>query len=588
MRNYYVNLLAAKIEYLLDRIRSSKIIKNFFIKLDSNAFIHFCLVFLVFVTVSEFLKFLTVYSYAYDSFVFYDISKSIFVENFEDFGRLSAARHFQQNLDNFRNSAFPLLFPFLMACFNKIFNAGLVAGTIINFFIAFGIYYLNLIFSKKLTNSLLCGVVINFALILNSSFYTELFTGFSIPLALILYQIIVYIFLFYEKINIKLSIMLGILAGLLLNCRFDTHLPVLAMMLLINLKNKKISIGETLTFIGIVLLFMLPWIIYSELFFGVLFASDNSRAVIATVPDHIRFYHATKIDTVFDNIGIWIKTYFTKKLPMIVVMFYINFIEKSYFMIPTVFFRNNFKKDKKLAYSYAITSLIFLALFGIITVSGFFWEVRYYIPIMWFIYLLVIFYFPSNKKYLQLLLVLIMLISSIKQLKYWYTYFTNYDLFKQHQMAVLSLDRFQDVVDNIKVADPTIAFIYTEHSISLFFPILTNIKSFILPDNINRDEKLFKYFIDDYKFDYIYIDTSNFKKLDFSRGVYEYDEEKCPKDTVSRTADGSKYFKCLANLNIKTGFYRNVQFNHKLFEEITKYFYVIPTNNKSLFRVIRK
>ena len=88
-----------------------------------------------------------------------------------------------------------------MACFNKIFSAGIVAGTIINFFLVFIIYYLNLKISKKLTNSLLCGIMASFVLILNQSFCIELFMGFSIPLTIIFYQIIVYIFLFNEKIN---------------------------------------------------------------------------------------------------------------------------------------------------------------------------------------------------------------------------------------------------------------------------------------------------------------------------------------------------------------------------------------------------
>ena len=592
MWNRYDNFLTKKLDYFLDRIKNGKIVKKIdelSKKLDNDMFIYFCLGFLVCLTVSRFFLFFTNYNYYFDSFMVYDISKSIFVDNFQDFGRVSLARHFQQNLDHFRNSAFPLLFPFLMACFNKIFSAGLVAGTIINFFLVFVIYYINLKISKKLTNSLLCGIMINFALILNRSFYIELFMGFSIPLIMIFYQLIVYIFLFNKKIDTKLALIIGIIAGLALNTRFDTQLPMLSVAILISLKNKKISIKETLIFIGTMFLFMLPWIIYSKTFFNVFYASDNSRAVLASGADGLDFYSPTKIDTIFNKPFVWIKTYFTKKLPMISVVFYMNLILNTYFLIPILFFKNNFKKDRELTYSYVILYLMFLALFGTITLSGFFWEVRYFLPITWFISLIIVFYYPNNKKYLQIVLILIILIFSITQLGEWYGYIKNYEIYREHQKIYLNPKRFDDIVENIKeVDDPTIMFLYTNVKFFRLFSVLTSTKSFSLSGNIHQNETLFKDFIKDYDFDYIYVDTSKFKNFDFDKDIYEYDYEKCNFSKISKNLPERQKFECLSSTDIKTGLANFVEINDNLFKEIKKYFYIIPTKNKSLFRVIRK
>ncbi len=592
MWNRHDNILAKKLDCFLDKIKNSRInkkINELFEKLDNDIFVYFCLGFLICLTISKFFLFFTNYNYYFDSFAFYDISKSIFVDNFKDFGRVNLARHFQQNLDHFRNSAFPLLFPFLMACFNKIFNAGIVAGTIINFFLVFIIYYLNLKISKKLTNNLLSGILINFVLILNQSFCIELFMGFSIPLTIIFYQIIVYIFLFNEKINTKLAVIIGIIAGLALNTRFDTQLPMLSIAILISLKNKKISIKETLTFIGILFLFMLPWVMYSKIFFNVFYASDNSRAVLSSNTDALDFYTPTKVDTIFSEPFVWIKTYFTKKLPIILIVFYMSLVINTYFLIPVLFFKNNFKKNKELTYSYIILSLIFLALLGTITMSGFFWEVRYFLPIIWFISLIIIFYFPNSKKYLQIILILIILISPISQLKEWHEYFKNYDIYKHHRKTYLNPERFSDIVNNVKdVDDPIVMFLYTNVKNFRFFSVLTNIKSFTLSGNIYTNEKLFKDFIKDYSFDYIYVDTNNFKDFNFEDDIYQYDNEKCELGKNNKNLPNKQNFECLTGVDVDTGIFKTVEINTGLFKEIKKYFHIIPTKNKSLFKTIRK
>lgn len=592
MWNRHNNILTKKLNYFLNKIKNNEInrkICKLFEKLDNDIFIHFCIGFLICLTISKFFLFFTNYNYYFDSFAFYDISKSIFVENFEDFGRVNLARHFQQNLDNFRNSAFPLLFPFLMACFNKIFNAGIVAGTIINFFLVFLIYYLNLKISKKLTNSLICGIIVSFVLILNQSFCIELFTGFSIPLALIFYQIIIYIFLFNEKINTKLAVVIGIIAGLALNTRFDTQLPMLSIAILISLKNKKISIKETLAFLVMMFLFMFPWIIYSKIFFNVFYATDNSRAVLSSNTDALDFYSPIKVDTIFSKPFVWIKTYFTKKLPIILLVFYMNLIINTYFLIPVLFFKNNFKKVGQPTYNYIIISLIFLALLGTITMSGFFWETRYFLPIIWFISLIIIFYFPNNKKYLQIILILIIITSTTSQLKEWCGYFKNYEIYKNHQQTYLNPERFSDIVNNVKeVENPIVMFLYTNVKNFRFFSVLTNIKSFTLSGSVYTNENLFRNFIEDYNFDYIYVDNNNFKDFDFENDIYDYDNEKCELSKKNKNLPNKQNFECLTGVDVDTGIFETIEINKNLFIEIKKYFHIVPTKNKSLFRVIRK
>ena len=413
--------------------------------------------------------------------------------------------------------------------------------------------------------------------------------GFSIPLTLIFYQIIVYIFLFNEKIDVKLAIIIGILAGLAINTRFDTQLSMLTIAIIINLKNKKISVKETLIYLGILFLFMLPWIIYSKIFFNSFYVSDNSRAVLSSSLDGLDFYSPIQVDTIFTEPIAWIKIYFTKKLPIILLVFYMNLIISTYFLIPVLFFKNNFKKNWRITYNYIITSLIFLVLFGIITISGFFWEIRYFIPIIWFTSLIIMFYFPSNKKYLEIILILIIFVFSILQFKEWLKYFKNYDIYKQHQEIYLKPERFKNIINNIKdVKDPTVMFLYTNVKNFRFFSALTEIKSFTLSGNIYENKNLFKYFINDYNFNYIYIDTNNFKKFDFENDIYDYNYEMCEIAKQGNKLPNMQNYECLTSVNINNGSFEIVKINEELFKEIKKYFNIIPTKNKSLFRVIRK
>lgn len=140
-----------------------------------------------------------------DGYYIYDISRSIFVNKLSEFGKVFTIRNYQQNLDIFRNSAFPLLYPFLISYFNKIIDLGIYSGIFINIFISLSTQFLNFKISKKITGNYYVGFLINILLFLQPLYIDEILSARTIPLALLFYQSIVYIFLFNEKIDIKLS-----------------------------------------------------------------------------------------------------------------------------------------------------------------------------------------------------------------------------------------------------------------------------------------------------------------------------------------------------------------------------------------------
>ena len=581
MWNRNNNPLRDFIDRTINKIDNSFLSKMFGKLVESRAFSWNCFRLLIAFTILNLAFFIYKNEYIFDSHYFYDISKGIFVDNIKDFGNIKNMRSFSFN--SFKNNAFMFLFPLLMAIFNKIYDVGIFSGTLINYILIFLIYFMNLKISKKTTGDYLCGLFLSFLLINNSSFIFEINTGFSIPITLLFYQCIVHIFLFNEKIEIKQTLLLGLLAGLNINTRFDSILPMLSIILVINLKNKKICPKEMVIFVLCIVVSLLPWIVYSKYFFNVWFATDNSRATIATIPDHLTYYFPSELPNFFNDTMNWIRIYFIKKLPFTTFMFFITFVIVEFYIFPILFLKPDFKKDKNLTWSYAVLSFIFLVLFGGITLSGFFWEIRYYIPIFWFISLIIIFYYPKNKKVLCfcfLILVLKVSFSTFYTLGYHYKNYYKIIVFSNEFYEKNLLKNFDFVGD-----DEVVLTVYTSRNFNRILGSIKNVKNMELPANIYNHPEYLKSFINEYKFDYIYIFKDNFKKFDLENEKFVMKDE-CLERLAKIRHD--RLNACFINASPIYGLVENVVFEPKIFSILKENFEFIPTKNRNLFKVIRK
>lgn len=564
LRTYIDNFL-----YKIQQKYNNSKIKKVFDKLSnfllSDIFVKISCVLLVILTIFTFYIFYG-HEYIMDSNMYHIISKGIFVKNIKDFGNVNVFRVFQQELKIYKNSAFPFLFPFLMACVNYIFNIGVKSGTVINYFVLCGIYFLNFKISKKITNGILCGILLNLLLINIFDFCLELYMGFSIPLTLLFYQLIVYIFLFNDKIDIKSAILLGIVAGLNINNRFDAILPMLSILPIISFKNKKFSLKESLIYLFVFILFLLPWIVYSKYFFGKYFVSDNSRAVISTEIDHLSYYFPYELKTIFNDTINWIKNYFYKRLPLVLSDFIIILFKVLFYIFPVFCLKKNDFRDKKnLTYTYILLILPFLTLLGMCTISGFFWESRYFIPIIWFISLIVVFYETKNKLFFRYVITICLIFCFIGKVDY---YFCSRDKYFEQQNNKILYNI--DLLNNINKNKETILFIYPICSSFLEF------KSFYLPLNLyKKNTEYFNDFINDFKFDYIVI------KKEILNGV---DIVNDPIDVY----DKDYIYVCDRIVDPEFVTYKDTCLTSKLLKLIKENFEITVTEDENIYKVVRK
>ena len=106
-----------------------------------------------------------------------------------------------------------------------------------------------------------------------------------------------------------------------------------------------------------------------------------------------------------------------------------------------------------------------------------------------------------------------------------------------------------------------------------------------LPANIYNHPEYLKSFINEYKFDYIYIFKDNFKEFDLENEKFVMKDE-CLKRLAKIRHD--RLNACSINASPIYGLVENAVFEPKIFSILKENFEFIPTKNRNLFKVIRK
>ncbi len=215
--------------------------------------------------------------YTPDSWAFYELSKTVF----GDFYRFS---HFRSYADTSPySSAFPPLYPTLIALVDGMFGTGARTGLYIAFasFIAFA--GLSETIGRRVTKAAGVGLAAALLLLLGPKMLlVELQAGRTIPLQLCFYALIILGLFARERITVVGAFGIGIAAGLAVLNRFDAlPLPLLAAMGAAWVSAKPMRAAQVMA--GSVIA-VLPWIAYSWTTFGTVFASDNSGVLTALDP----------------------------------------------------------------------------------------------------------------------------------------------------------------------------------------------------------------------------------------------------------------------------------------------------------------
>lgn len=215
--------------------------------------------------------------YSPDSWAFYELSRTIF----GDFYRFDHFRSYASMSDY--SSAFPPLWPTLIALVDEVLGTGARSGLLLAFTSFAGFALVSESIARRLTGASWIGLSAAIVLLLGPSMMLiEMQAGRTIPLQMLFFSLIVLCFTRAQAITVKGAIAIGALAGLAVMNRFDAALlPLLSAGAILWFTRRP---GHALASLAASLVMVSPWIAYSLSTFGSLFATDNAGTATSLDP----------------------------------------------------------------------------------------------------------------------------------------------------------------------------------------------------------------------------------------------------------------------------------------------------------------
>ena len=241
--------------------------------------------------------------FSQDSWAYYDLAQTTFV----DFYRSFVHRSYGEGLGY--NQSFPPLWPVVVAVGLVVAPFGVTTQILLAVISAIAtIIPLRSIARTCQTNRSVADVsalLIWISLITFGGYASEVLAGRSIPLA-ILIQLSAFALLLQGGPDLKPSRSgaAGLLLGLGALTRFDA-LPIALAVAAYFAVTSRVRLTARLALVLGVAIGLAPWIVYSELRFGRLWASDTSFMALSAVPTTFRAYDPS-VSTVFTDPGRWV------------------------------------------------------------------------------------------------------------------------------------------------------------------------------------------------------------------------------------------------------------------------------------------
>jgi hypothetical protein len=255
-----------------------------------------CLLILVFYGLTGYL--LDITRFSPDSWSYYELAGTVFEGEFYSFNTWRS--YFTET----HSASFPLAYPVAVAVVQQIVGSSPLAAVWLNIAIAALTWVIGIRVAIRLGVSAFAALVLNTALVLSTPYLSEVFAGRSIPLAILW---VLRAFSAYQRGSPLLG---GGLLGLAAVTRFDL-LPVsllfIAGVALFD-KGARRDLGWWIT--GL-LIGVSPWIAYSWIHFGRLWASDNSWVALSALPAYVLDFPARSSITAFDAPGLWLERVFS-------------------------------------------------------------------------------------------------------------------------------------------------------------------------------------------------------------------------------------------------------------------------------------
>lgn len=239
-----------------------------------------------------------------DSWSYWDLSQTFWHE----FYRLHTMRQFQFPPPD--AVSFPPLYPFCLSLMDALGGWGIYSGIFLNLLLVLFTGWMIHLFSRRLVGpaGLWLSPLAMIALLLEPAYLQEVMAARSLPLALLLILILLWVFCTGDLARRRTCVLLGLLAGAVCMTRFDfsvTALTLGGLLLWQAPRGRK----QNVLFYGLGLgLGLLPWVLYSWIHFETLWVSDNTRTVFLALPSHAADYFppGTVLPTLWEAPGAWL------------------------------------------------------------------------------------------------------------------------------------------------------------------------------------------------------------------------------------------------------------------------------------------
>ncbi|MEX1376229.1 MAG: hypothetical protein AB1Z23_02035 [Eubacteriales bacterium] len=307
-----------------------------------------------------------------DSYSYYEMSKNIF----SDFGKINTHRQYVMPSDY--GISFPYLYPAMIAILNFFTGLGIYNGVLINIAAAIGSIYILASFSNKALNNYIAGTVTSLLLVCNPHYLFEVFAARAIPAAIFCSLIVLNLLYNINEVSPKKLFIAGLAAGAAIVIRFDALVIAGCSGIIVFLFSKEKRISNLIYFGLGIMIFAMPWALYSLVHFHKPWISDNggNLLLVNTQIPHRYLSDNFVSPNLINSPQLWVEALVTRKLKTIIKSLFYSIINSGGFYIFIWFLINaaltKFKGIKKYFTNnkyYFIVSLILIGIFALKTLS---------------------------------------------------------------------------------------------------------------------------------------------------------------------------------------------------------------------------
>lgn len=242
--------------------------------------------------------------YSPDSWAYFELSKTIFNENFYKFNT------FRSYFSVEHSTSFPFGWPIIIALTSIVVGVDPLNAAYINIVLATTSIVIIFRIGKNLSFPLISSFLICSALLFYRPYADEVFSGRSMPLAILVFLIAFYL---YQRNALFLA---GLFIGFSALVRFDFLVYAIIFQLII-FSMVRLEVKKYFLLVFGFLIGILPWVLYSYVKFEKFWVSDNSWVAISALPAFVLDYPAAPVVSAFNDPSAWLGRVLGNLIPLL-------------------------------------------------------------------------------------------------------------------------------------------------------------------------------------------------------------------------------------------------------------------------------